>query len=157
MCYHPDKGVMLVALFNRIKEARIKKGFTQEQLGALIGVAKTTVAGYEKCHEPTAAKLGEIADVLDVDVNFLLQDEMREHGIAPVSDKTVADKIKNSPASAKSEAGGLRIDEKDLLTNYNKLNEAGQEDAREHIEFLLTKQKYLRPEYIKSDNSQELA
>lgn len=37
-----------MSLNERIKEARIAKGITQEQLGSLIGVAKTTVAGYEK-------------------------------------------------------------------------------------------------------------
>lgn len=68
-----------MSLHDRIKEARINKGLTQEQLGELIGVAKTTVAGYEKKHEPTAAKVGEIADALNVDVNFLFQDEVREY------------------------------------------------------------------------------
>lgn len=67
-----------MSLHDRIKEARKNKGLTQEQLGALIGVAKTTVTGYEKNREPTAAKVGEIADALGVDVNFLFQDEMKE-------------------------------------------------------------------------------
>lgn len=66
-----------MSLHNRIREARRNKGLTQEELGRQIGVAKTTVAGYEKNREPTAAQLGEIADVLDVDVTFLLQDEIR--------------------------------------------------------------------------------
>lgn len=66
-----------MSLNDRIKEARKRKGITQEQLGALIGVAKTTVAGYENNREPTAAKVGEIADALGVDVNFLFQDEMK--------------------------------------------------------------------------------
>ena len=67
-----------MSLHDRIKEARKKRGLTQEQLGNLIGVAKTTVTGYEKSREPTAAKLGEIADALGVDVNFLYQDEVKE-------------------------------------------------------------------------------
>lgn len=67
-----------MSLHDRIKEARKNKGITQEQLGSLIGVAKTTITGYEKNREPTAAKVGEIADALDVDANFLYQDEMRE-------------------------------------------------------------------------------
>lgn len=66
-----------MSLHDRIKEARKKKGITQTDLGDLIGVAKTTIAGYEKNREPTAAQLGEIADVLDVDVTFLLQDEIK--------------------------------------------------------------------------------
>lgn len=67
-----------MSLHDRIKEARIKKGLTQEQLGELVGVAKTTITGYEKNREPTAAKVGEIADALNVDVNFLYQDEVKE-------------------------------------------------------------------------------
>ena len=37
-----------MSLNDRIKEARLSKNLTQEQLAALIGVAKTTVTGYEK-------------------------------------------------------------------------------------------------------------
>lgn len=129
-----------MSLNDRIREARKSKGLTQEQLGSIIGVAKTTIAGYEKNREPTAANVGAIADALGVDVNFLFQDE-----------------IKNSSDSVCTETEELRSDEKQLIEDYNKLNSAGQEDALEHIEFLLTKQKYLRPEYIKSDNSKELA
>lgn len=66
-----------MALHDRIKEARKNAGMTQTELGEKIGVAKTTIAGYEKNREPTAAQLGEIADVLGVDVTFLLQDEMK--------------------------------------------------------------------------------
>ena len=67
-----------MSLHDRIKEARKNKGLTQEQLGILIGVAKTTITGYEKNREPTAAKVGEIADALGVDANFLYQDEIKE-------------------------------------------------------------------------------
>lgn len=66
-----------MSLHDRIKEARKMKGITQEQLGELIGVAKTTITGYEKNREPSAAKVGEIADALGVDVNFLFQDEVK--------------------------------------------------------------------------------
>ena len=75
-----------MSLHDRIKEARRKKGLTQTDLGNLIGVAKTTVAGYEKNREPTAAQIGQIADALDVDVTFLLQDEnqlRRENTASP--------------------------------------------------------------------------
>lgn len=67
-----------MSLHNRIKEARKQKGLTQTELGTLIGVAKTTIAGYERQYEPSAAQLGAIADALDVDVSFLLQDEIKQ-------------------------------------------------------------------------------
>ena len=67
-----------MSLNDRIKQARLNAGLTQEQLGERIGVAKTTVAGYEKNREPDAATLGALMDALKVDANFLFQYEMRE-------------------------------------------------------------------------------
>lgn len=67
-----------MSLNDRIKQARLNAGLTQEQLGEKIGVAKTTVAGYEKNREPDSATLGALMDALRVDANFLFQDEMKE-------------------------------------------------------------------------------
>lgn len=67
-----------MSLNDRIKQARLNAGLTQEQLGEKIGVAKTTVAGYEKSREPDSATLGALMDALRVDANFLFQDEMKE-------------------------------------------------------------------------------
>ena len=67
-----------MSLHSRIKEARVQKGLTQAQLGEKIGMAKTTVTGWEKDREPTAAQIGALADILEVDVNFLLQDEIKK-------------------------------------------------------------------------------
>lgn len=68
-----------MALSDRIKEARLKSGLTQEQLANMIGVAKSTVTGYEKGNRiPPAATVGLIADATNVDANFLYQDEVRE-------------------------------------------------------------------------------
>lgn len=65
-----------MSLHSRIREARNNKGITQIELAESLGVAKTTVAGWEKNREPTAAQIGAIADVLDSSVSFLLQDEV---------------------------------------------------------------------------------
>ncbi len=68
-----------MALSDRIKEARLKSGLTQEQLANMIGAAKSTVTGYEKGNRiPPAATVGLIADATNVDANFLYQDEVRE-------------------------------------------------------------------------------
>lgn len=64
-------------LGKRIKEARINKGITQEELGKAIGVAKSTVAGYESGNSnPDVSKMYSIMETLGVDANFLYQDEM---------------------------------------------------------------------------------
>ena len=68
-----------MALNDRIKEARLKCGLTQEQLANIVGVAKSTITGYEKGNRiPTAAMVGTLADATNVDANFLYQDEVKE-------------------------------------------------------------------------------
>lgn len=67
-----------MAFYDRLKEARTKKKLTQEKLAHEIGVAKSTYTGYEKGNsEPNMLVLSKLMDVLDVDANFLFQDESR--------------------------------------------------------------------------------
>lgn len=62
---------------DRLKEARTRAKMTQKQLAEIIGVAKSTVAGYESGHsEPDMEKIVKIMGALDVDANYLWQDEM---------------------------------------------------------------------------------
>jgi transcriptional regulator with XRE-family HTH domain len=124
-----------MSLNDRIREARKAKGLTQEQLGSIIGVAKTTIAGYEKNREPTAANVGAIADELGVDVNFLFQDEM-----------------KKSSASAEAKTEESSKDERILINNYRCLNDDGKAAAQDSVEALT----YM-PKYKKCTDSQEMA
>lgn len=65
---------------SRLREARKRAGLTQEELGKLVGCAKTTITGYETGKsEPNMNVLGKMMEVLGVDANFIFQDEMREH------------------------------------------------------------------------------
>lgn len=58
---------------DRLREARRNKKLTQEQLGKQIGVAKSTIVGYEKGNrEPDIDKIKKISEALEVDPNFLL-------------------------------------------------------------------------------------
>lgn len=64
----------------RLREARKRAGLTQEELGKLVGCAKTTITGYETGKsEPNMTILSKIMETLKVDANFIFQDEMREH------------------------------------------------------------------------------
>ena len=66
-----------MAFKDRLKEARIEAKLTQEQLANGIGVAKSTLAGYESGNrEPNMMLIQRIMSSLDVDANFLFQDEM---------------------------------------------------------------------------------
>ena len=73
-----------MAFNDRLKEARIASGLTQKQLAKELGIAGTTVTGYEKGNsEPNVNTIGKIMDILHVDANFLWQDEMNAHGGFP--------------------------------------------------------------------------
>lgn len=68
-----------MAYQNRIKEARRAAGLTQKALADLVGVNKTTIAGYElRNREPSAEMLWKIALATGTDMNFIFQDEMAE-------------------------------------------------------------------------------
>lgn len=65
-------------LKDRLKDARIMRSMTQSELAEKIGIVKSTIAGYETGRsEPDMKKLAQLMDALDVDANYLLQDEMR--------------------------------------------------------------------------------
>ncbi len=65
-----------MAFADRLKEARLKKGYTQEQIAEKIGVAKSTYTGYEKGNrEPNVNTIGRLMEEFDVDANFLWQDD----------------------------------------------------------------------------------
>ncbi|WP_052446879.1 helix-turn-helix domain-containing protein [Candidatus Soleaferrea massiliensis] len=57
----------------RLREARLQNGLTQEQLAQQIGVAKSTLTGYEKGNrEPDVFKIKRILEVLCLDSDYLL-------------------------------------------------------------------------------------
>ncbi len=65
---------------SRLREARKRAGLTQEALGKMVGCAKTTITGYETGKsEPNMYILSKIMEALNVDANFIFQDEMLEH------------------------------------------------------------------------------
>ena len=58
---------------SRIKEERVKRGYSQEDLGKLIGVSKVTICGYEKGNRnPNLTKFLDLVKFLKVDPNYLL-------------------------------------------------------------------------------------
>ena len=66
-----------MAFNDRLKEARNNVGLTQEQLAKKLGLAKSTITGYEKgTSEPNMITVKHLMDILKVDANYLLQDEM---------------------------------------------------------------------------------
>ena len=59
----------------RIKEARINKNLTQEELAKILGVTKGAVANYEtEVSHPKESVMYALIEALGVDANFLFQD-----------------------------------------------------------------------------------
>ena len=87
------KGSDLMSFGDRLKEARIMKGYTQKQLAEKLNIGGTTVTGYEKDNsEPSMNTISKIMQILDVDANFLFQDESCE---TTQTEKELSEKIKN--------------------------------------------------------------
>ena len=63
---------------DRLKEARIMRHMTQSDLSSKVPIlSPSTISNYEKGKsEPDMYRLSKLIEALDVDANFLLQDEM---------------------------------------------------------------------------------
>lgn len=102
----------------RLKEARINKGFTQKQLSLSLNITNTAISNYEKdISFPNTDILYKIFDILGCDPNFLFQD--------------VVD-IKASPI--------LTTEEEKLINDYRDLSQQGQEYIQQTM--FLAKQTY---------------
>ena len=61
----------------RLKELRIKKGLSQQNLGDLIGVTKVSICGYENgTRIPTIENLIKLSDTLGIAIDYLLGREV---------------------------------------------------------------------------------
>jgi len=62
----------------RVKQARINKNYTQEDLGNIIGVSKVSVCGYETGNRtPTMSMFLKLSEALDVSVDYLLGNDIK--------------------------------------------------------------------------------
>mgnify|MGYP001852134631 CR=1 FL=1 len=103
-----------MAFYDRLKESRIKAGLTQEQLAEKLGVAKSTLSGYESGNrEPTVATIAKVLEILNIDANYLYQDET----------KALTELV-------------ISLDDKALIKKYHALDNHG----KEMVDFTLEKE-----------------
>lgn len=96
-----------MSFHQRLKEARLQKGYTQQYVADQIGVAKSTYSGYESgFREPDVIKIKRLIDVLECSSSYLLGD-----GTKP-------------PAHQKSK---LSADQAALLRSYRRLDAHGRQ------------------------------
>ena len=68
----------MIQISKKIKEARVAKHLTQHEFADLLGSCRSTVANYELGRRnPSLEELVKIADILDVDTNYLLDIKKR--------------------------------------------------------------------------------
>lgn len=61
----------------KLREARRKKGLTQAELATEAGLTQRTITSYESGRSmPTPAKVRQLAKVLNVTVEYLIQDDV---------------------------------------------------------------------------------
>lgn len=107
----------------RIKVARLAKGYTQEQLGEMVGVKKSAVAKWEngRVSEIKRSNLKKLSEALGINPNSLLSDiEERPVQMGEI----IADIALNSEMM-------------ELIEKYNSLSDENKALARQHLDFLL--------------------
>lgn len=115
----------------KIKKARLAKGYTQEELGKMIGVQKSAVAKYEKGRVVNIKRsvLAKIAQVLEIPPVELVSD------------------IEEKPVETANKLAdwylGLEVKEEEnvefstMINEYKQLDESKQAQVREYVHFLL--------------------
>ena len=117
---------------DRLKEARLSAGMTQQQLANKINVGNTAISNYENgtsFHNIDVLYL--IFDALNVSPNFLFQDSI------PIHEHSLT----------------LNKHEKELIYNYRTLNPEGQKKVTDYTEDLVSSQKYTNTENNKPKRS----
>jgi transcriptional regulator with XRE-family HTH domain len=96
---------------NRLKDARIRKGMTQEELARAVGVTKGAIGNYEsELSSPKEVILIKLMKILNIDANYLYQDM-----------------VASTPVS-------LSVQEQRLLSAYRNASPKYQELALELLE-----------------------
>ena len=103
----------------RLKQARIKRGYTQQQIADEMGITNSTYCGYETGkRQPDVAKIKQLANILNVSGDELLGTEFK------------SDKI------------DLSSSEQAHITKYRQLNADGQNKVDEYTTDLVDSGKY---------------
>lgn len=82
-------------LGERIKSLRKQKGYSQAELGKLVGLSYAQIGRYEtKGMQPSAEALNKIADLLGVSPDYLLNGSAGDKASANLGDKDLIKQFK---------------------------------------------------------------
>lgn len=105
-----------------IKQARLEKGFTQDELAEKVGVKKSAVAKWEngRVSEIKRSNLKMLSEVLGVNPNKLLGD------------------IERDPVSVAEEMADIYLDKdlRKMISEYQSLDNQKKAQVREYVHLL---------------------
>lgn len=113
----------------KIKKARLEKGYTQEELGNLIGVQKSAVAKYEKgkivnIKRSVLAKISKVLEIPPVELVSDIEEKPVETA-NKLADWYLGLEIKETDAEVKA-----------MLEEFYSLDEQKKAQVREFVHFL---------------------
>mgnify|MGYP002773789740 CR=1 FL=1 len=121
---------MALTIGQLIKQSRLNRGLTQEELGELVGVKKSAVAKWEngRVSEIGRSNLQGLAKALGLDPADLIGEDGVE----------VRKRIKKDPKAAAAKAAELLSDQDfiDLYTLYKSLPQEKKNQIRDFILFI---------------------
>lgn len=90
------------AFGDRVRELRKRKGWTQKELAARLGVKTPQLTKYETgFNAPTLEKVVELAEILDVSLDYLLLGDRPD--AKPLADLRLLDRFRKLEAIAKED------------------------------------------------------
>ena len=115
-----------MAFAEKIKNMRLEKGYTQEELAEMVDVSKRTIINYEqgRCYPKQTEILAKFAEVFCVPVDYLFTDEDRY--VQEASERggsSAAQDVARLLASAGAMFAGGTLSEDDKDKVIRKLNE----------------------------------
>lgn len=113
----------------KIKMARVAKGYTQEELGSLIGVQKSAVAKYENgrvvnIKRSVLAKISKVLDIAPVELVSDIEEQPVE-AANKLADLFLGIEIKETDAEVRA-----------MLDEYFSLPDTKKEQVREYVHLL---------------------
>lgn len=132
MYLYKGNEVIYMDIGAKIKQARLAKGYTQEELGKLIGVQKSAVAKYEKGKIVNIKRsvLAKISKALEIPPVELVSD---------IEEKPVETANKLADLFLGIEIKETDADTKTMLDDYLSLDDAKKAQVREYVHFLATR------------------
>lgn len=120
-----------MGLNNQLKSARLRQGYTQQQVADIIGVSKSTYCGYETGkRQPDVSKIKMLAKILKVSGDELLETGFEKTG-RPLSPYYLDEFVKQLQLSDR---------DREVLELYLSLNTENREAVLKYIKFIASQQ-----------------